>query len=127
MVKFQVPESVEMVQLLLAGIHSSPLGFTPGDLDAGSQFLPGGRGVWGDDEDHGVGLGGVGWGELWQSHSLLKSGQSQHYGHIVIKSKGQPPGFKTNAWIEMQEPHWASVSSSINGIITYIWSKRNNV
>lgn len=30
-----------------AGIHSSPLGFTPGDLDTGSQFLPGGRGVRG--------------------------------------------------------------------------------
>lgn len=73
MVKFQVPESVEMVQLLLAGIHFSPQGLTPGDLDTGSQFLPGGRGG-GDDGDHGVGQGVVGWGDLWQSHSLLKWG-----------------------------------------------------
>lgn len=73
MVKFQVPESAEMVPLLLAGIHLSPLGFTPGDLDTGSQFLPGGRG-WGDDGDHGVGQGVVGWGQLWQSRSLLKWG-----------------------------------------------------
>lgn len=28
----------------------------------------------GDDGDHGVGQGVVGWGQLWQSHSLLKWG-----------------------------------------------------
>lgn len=41
--------------MLLPGIHPAPLEFTPGDLDAGSQFLPGGGGRRGNGGDGGAG------------------------------------------------------------------------
>lgn len=71
--EFQVPESVEMVQLLLAGIHF----FSPGThswrlrcwLSVSSREA--GVGMSGSSWR---GAGVVGWGDLWQSHSLLQSG-----------------------------------------------------
>ena len=59
MVKFQASGSVEMGQVLLPGIHPARLEFTPGDLDAASQFLPGGGGRRGNGGD-GCGGGGAG-------------------------------------------------------------------
>ena len=82
MVKFQVPESAEMVQPLLAGIHFSPLGFTPGDLDTGSQFLPGGRGWWM--------MGIMEWGRGWWG--------GDSFGKVTACSNGDGVGSVSALW-----------------------------
>ena len=58
MVKFQVSGSVEVAQMLLLGVHPAPP--SAGDLDAGSQLLPGGGGGEGFGEPRSLLLWGGG-------------------------------------------------------------------
>jgi len=74
MVKFQVSGSVEVAQMLLLGVHPAPP--SAGDLDAGSQLLPGGGGGESFGEPRSLllwGGGGVRFSLTWRLRAGLST------------------------------------------------------